>query len=204
MAGDSLTDGRGTTTNGNDRWPDRLFDRLQSDPDTRDVAILNHGVGGGRLLDDARLVSRALARPGLRWLLVFKGVNDIGTAAATRTAQERVASDLVAAYDQIVTGVRRHGVRVYGATLLPFGGSAGYDDPAGRRESARQAVNEWIRGSGRFDEVVDFALAVRDPDDPRRLSPAFDGGDHLHLNPTGYQALADAVPAHLFRTVRTV
>jgi lysophospholipase L1-like esterase len=204
MVGDSLTDGRGTTTNRNDRWPDRLFDRLRSDPDTRDVAILNHGVGGSRLLDDARLVSRALARPGLRWLLVFKGVNDIGTAAATRTAQERVASDLVAAYDQIVTGVRRRGVRVYGATLLPFGGNADCDDPAGHRESARQAVNEWIRTGGGFDDVVDFDLAVRDPADPRRLSPAFDEGDHLHLNPTGYQALADAVPARLFRTVRTV
>jgi lysophospholipase L1-like esterase len=177
---------------------------LRSDPDTRDVAILNHGVGGSRLLDDARLVSRALARPGLRWLLVFKGVNDIGTAAATRTAQERVASDLVAAYDQIVTGVRRRGVRVYGATLLPFGGNADCDDPAGHRESARQAVNEWIRTGGGFDDVVDFDLAVRDPADPRRLSPAFDEGDHLHLNPTGYQALADAVPARLFRTVRTV
>jgi lysophospholipase L1-like esterase len=200
MVGDSLTDGRGTTTNGNNRWPDRLFDRLQSDPDTRDVAILNHGVGGSRLLDDAGLVPATLARRGLRWLVVFKGTNDIGTAAATPTAQERVASHLIGAYDQIITEVRRHGVRVYGATLLPFGGNTG-DDPAGHRESARQAVNEWIRTSGRFDDVVDFDLAVRDPADPRRLSPAFDEGDHLHLSPTGYQALANAVPARLFRTV---
>lgn len=204
LVGDSLTDGRGSTTNLNNRWPDRLLDRFKSGPDTSDIAILNHGVGGGQLLDDTGLVPGALARSRLRWLVVFKGVNDIGTAAATQAAQQQVATDLVTAYDQIITRVRRHGVRVYGATLLPFGGNADYDDPQGYRDLARRTVNEWIRTSGRFDSVVDFDLAVRDPDEPRRLSPRFDEGDHLHLNPTGYRALADAVPARLFRAIRTV
>jgi lysophospholipase L1-like esterase len=88
---------------------------------------------------------------------------------------------------------------VYGATLTPFGGNEGYDDPAGLREGARQRVNAWIRRSGRFDAVVDFDVAARDPAQPRRLAPAYDVGDHLHLNPAGYRALADAVPAALFR-----
>jgi lysophospholipase L1-like esterase len=206
MVGDSLTDGRGSTIDGNNRWPDRLLDRLQSHPDTSGVAVLNHGVGGTGLLDGGRgasavdrLIRGVLARDALRWLVVFKGINDIGATAATGTAQRRVAADLIRAYDQIVAHVPRPDVRVYGATLLPFGGHAGYDDPRGFRELARQSVNEWIRTSGRFDDVVDFDLAVRDPDDPRRLAFAYDLGDHLHLNPLGYQALADAVPTRLFQ-----
>lgn len=202
--GDSLTDGRGSTTNHNDRWPDLLFDRLRARPETAAVAVLNHGVGGSRLLDDGRgpgavdrVVDRALARAALRWLVLFKGVNDLGGTPATQAAQHRVAADLVAAYDRIVGRLREHKVRVYGGTLLPFGGHADYDDPHGHRERARQWVNEWIRGSGRFDAVLDFDVAVRDPAEPRRLAPAFDVGDHLHLNPAGYRALADAVPARL-------
>jgi lysophospholipase L1-like esterase len=89
---------------------------------------------------------------------------------------------------------------VYGATITPFGGNEGYDDPGGHREAARQAVNAWIRTGGRFDAVIDFDRASRDPADPRRLLPAYDTGDHLHLNPAGYKALADAVPARLFQS----
>jgi lysophospholipase L1-like esterase len=207
VIGDSLTDGRGSTTNLNNRWPDQLLDRLQSQPDTKDIAILNHAVGGSRLLDDGqgpdtldRLARDVLARNALHWLIVFKGVNDIGTAAATEAAQRQTAADLIQAYDKIITSVHKHGIRVYGATLPPFGGHPDYDDPLGYRGMARQVVNEWIRTSGRFDSVVDADLAVRDPRDPRQLLPTFDDGDHLHLNPTGYKVLADTIPAHLFRT----
>jgi lysophospholipase L1-like esterase len=139
-----------------------------------------------------------LATSGVRWLFVFEGVNDIGTAAATVAAQKQVADDLIAAYEQIVTRAHAVGIRVYGATLLPFGGNTGYDDPAGTRETARQAVNQWIRTSRKFDAVVDFDVAARDPANPRNLNPLYDVGDHLHLNPAGYRALADAVPARLF------
>jgi lysophospholipase L1-like esterase len=206
IVGDSLTDGRGSTVDMNNRWPDRLFDRLQSIPDTSDVAVLNQGVGGSRLLDGPgavdRLIRGVLARTALRWLVVFKGVNDLGTTAATDRAQRRVTADLVGAYEQILARAQPRGVRVYGATLLPFGGNNGYDDPSGHRETARLAVNDWIRTGGRFDGVVDFDLAVRDPDQPGRLLPAFDCGDHLHLNPLGYQTLAEAVPVNLFRSSR--
>jgi lysophospholipase L1-like esterase len=205
MLGDSLTDGRGSTTNGNDRWPDQLLARLQTNRRTADVAVLNQAAGGNRVLNDglgpnalARLDRDVLATSGVRWLFVFEGVNDIGTAAATVEAQKQVADDLIAAYEQIVTRAHAVGIRVYGATLLPFGGNAGYDDPAGTRETARQAVNQWIRTSRKFDAVVDFDVAARDPANPRNLNPLYDVGDHLHLNPTGYRALADAVPARLF------
>ncbi|MCX2951733.1 SGNH/GDSL hydrolase family protein [Lentzea sp. NEAU-D7] len=201
VIGDSLTDGRGSTTNGNDRWPNQLFDRLRRN----DIAVLNQAAGGNRVLNDglgpsvlARLDRDLLAQSAVRWLILFEGVNDIGTAAADETAQKQVTDDLIAAYQQIADRAHAHDIRVYGATLLPFGGS-GYDDPGGLRESSRQAVNRWIRTSHRFDAVVDFDAAVRDPADPRRLLAAADVGDHLHLNPTGYRMLAEAVPARLFR-----
>ncbi|XVV06553.1 SGNH/GDSL hydrolase family protein [Actinosynnema sp. CA-248983] len=204
IVGDSLTDGRGSTTNGNDRWPDRLLARLQTDPATARTALLNQAAGGNRMLNDglgpnvlARLDRDVLATSGVTSLLVFEGVNDLGTAPATESAQKQVADDLIAAYQQIVT--RSVGLRVYGATITPFGGNTDYDDPDGHRERARQRVNEWIRTSGTFAGVADFDRAARDPQDPRRLNPAYDTGDHLHFNPAGYQALADAVPARWFR-----
>jgi lysophospholipase L1-like esterase len=206
MVGDSLTDGRGSTTNMNNRWPDQLLARLQAHRSTAGVAVLNQAAGGNRVLNDglgpnalARLDRDVLAQSGVSWLFVFEGVNDIGTAAATEAAQKQVAADLIAAFEQIVVRPHAQGIRVYGATLLPFGGNTGYDDPAGYREAARRTVNEWIRNGRRFDAVVDFDLAARDPADPRRLRPSYDDGDHLHLNPVGYQGLADAVPDRLFR-----
>jgi lysophospholipase L1-like esterase len=200
LLGDSLTDGRGSTTNGNDRWPDRLFDRLPPG-----IAVANQGAGGNRVLNDglgpsalARLDRDVLAQSAARWLVVFEGVNDLGTAPATRAAQRQVVAELLAAYEQIVVRARARDLLVYGATLTPFGGSDPYDDPEGHREEARQAVNAWIRDEGPYDAVIDFDLAVRDPAEPRRLSAAYDEGDHLHLSPAGYRALAEAVPLTLF------
>jgi lysophospholipase L1-like esterase len=200
MLGDSLTDGRGSTTNGNDRWPDQFADRV------RGLPVLNQAAGGNRVLNDglgpnalARLDRDVLAQSGVEWLIVFEGVNDIGTAAATPEAQQQVAADLIAAYEQIVVRAHAQGITVYGATVTPFGGNTNYDDPAGLREAARQQVNHWIRTSRVFDAVIDFDKVARDPAAPRQLLPAYDTGDHLHLNPTGYRALADAVPARLFR-----
>ncbi|MDX3661505.1 SGNH/GDSL hydrolase family protein [Streptomyces sp. ID05-26A] len=197
VIGDSLSDGRGSTTNGNDRWPDRLADRLKGG-----VAVLNQAAGGNRVLADglgpsvlARLDRDLLAQSGVRWLILFEGVNDIGTADSTEPAQKTVADNLIAGYRQILERAHAHDIKVYGATLLPFGGS-GYD--AGFREDARRTVNNWIR-SNHFDAVLDFDAAVRDPASPRLLLPAADVGDHLHLNPTGYRMLAEAVPLKLFR-----
>ncbi len=205
MLGDSLTDGRGSTTNGNDRWPDQLLGRLQANAATADVAILNEAAGGNRILNDGlgpnaigRIDRDVLAHSGVKWLLVFEGVNDIGTAAADEASQQQVAGDLIDAYQQIITRAHAMGIKVYGATITPFGGNTGYDDPAGLREASRQAVNNWIRTSHRFDAVIDFDRTVRDPAAPRNLAPAYDVGDHLHMNPAGYKAIADSVPAWLF------
>ncbi|MGW4637111.1 SGNH/GDSL hydrolase family protein [Sphaerisporangium sp. NPDC004334] len=201
MLGDSLTDGRGSTTNGNNRWPDQLLDRLQTQPATQNIAVLNQAAGGNRVLNDglgpnalARLDRDVLAQSGVMWLVVFEGVNDIGGAGATQAA-----ADLIAAYEQIITRAHAKDIRVFGGTITAFGGN-GYDDAQGLQENTRQTVNRWIRTSGRFDAVIDFDQATRDPANPRRLLPAYDTGDHLHLNPAGYRAIADAVPAGLFQS----
>jgi lysophospholipase L1-like esterase len=200
IVGDSLTDGRGSTTNQNDRWPDDLLARLHAQ-----VAVLNQAAGGNRVLNDGlgpnasgRVDRDVLAQSGIAWLIVFEGVNDIGTADPTPAAQQQVTTELITAFRQIITRAHAKGIRVYGATITPFGGNTAYDDPQGIRESARQAVNTWIRTSHRFDAVIDFDRVARDPVNPRQLLPSFDVGDHLHLNPLGYQALANAVPADLF------
>jgi lysophospholipase L1-like esterase len=147
----------------------------------------------------ARLDRDVLAQSGIAWLVVFEGVNDIGGSPATDAGRRQVADELIDAHGQIIVQAHAQGIRVHGATLLPFGGN-GYDDSTGYHEAARQTVNDWIRTSGSFDAVVDFDQVVRDPAQPRRLKAAYDSGDHLHLNPTGYRALADAVPARLFTT----
>jgi lysophospholipase L1-like esterase len=209
IVGDSLTDGRGSTTNGNDRWPDQLLARLRRRSSTAGIAVLNQAAGGNRVLNDglgpnvlARLDRDVLALGAVEWMLIFEGVNDIGTAAATDAAQRQVTDDLIAAFRQVVTRVQAREIAAYGATITPFGGNAGYDDPAGLRERSRQAVNAWIRHSRTFDAVADFDAAVRDPADPRRIAPAYDVGDALHLTPAGYGALATAVPIGLFTGTR--
>ena len=205
VLGDSITDGRGSTTNGNDRWPDNLARRLQTAKETAHVAVVNHGIGGNRLLRDglgpsalARLDRDILAQPGVRWLIVFEGINDIGTGVGAREKGEwaATAEDIIAAYEQIIVRAHSHGIRVYGATILPFEGSEGYFTPHG--EADRQAINEWIRTSGRFDAVIDFDAIARDPNRPSRLSRAVDGGDHLHPSAAGYRIMADAIDLGLF------
>jgi lysophospholipase L1-like esterase len=205
VLGDSLTDGRGSTSNHNDRWTDQLTARLRAGHRTADTAVLNQAAGGNRILQDglgpnglARLDRDVLVQSGVTSLVVFEGINDIGTTPAAPDAQQDVADRLIAAYGQIIVRAHAQGIRVYGATLTPFGGNTPYDDAAGHREAARQRVNDWIRTSGRFDAVVDLDEATRDKADPRRLRPDLDVGDHLHLNPEGYRVIADTFPLRLF------
>jgi lysophospholipase L1-like esterase len=201
--GDSLTDGRGSTTDGNDRWSDVLADRLHAAGRTH-VAVVNQAAGGGRVLRDGlgiaalrRFDRDVLGTAGIRWLVVFAGINDIGRADATAAAQRRIGDELIAGYSEIVERAHAHRIAVYGATLIPFRGHE-YDDPYGRRERTRRRVNAWIRTSGQFDAVLDFDEVVRDPDDHARVLPSLHNGDGLHLNPLGYRALAAAVPLDLF------
>jgi len=190
--GDSLTDGNGSTRDANHRWPDRLAERLAALPSYRRLGVLNAGVSGNRLLRDdvgpsalSRLDADALSRSGVRVLIVLEGINDIkGTPNATDP------DAFESAYRTLVSRAHAHGIRVIGATLTPYGGSSGY---TAAREAVRQEINAFIRGGGGFDGVVDFDTAVRDPEQPQRIRPGYDCGDHLHFNDAGMRALADTV-----------
>jgi len=207
--GDSITDGHGATTNGNDRWTDVLAARLQSSPKTRDIGVSNQGIGGNHLLTDglgpnalARFDRDVLAQAGARWLIVFEGVNDLGGLARTGEvpAADHAArvQKVLAAYDQIITRAHAHGLRVFGATITPYVGSD-YYHPGPLSEADRQSVNQWIRAKGHFDAVIDFDAVVKDPAHQDRLLPAYDCGDHLHPSPAGYKAMADSMPLTLFK-----
>lgn len=206
--GDSITDGRGSTTNGNDRWTDRLAERLQADRKRRKTAIVNQGIGGNRLLDDglgpnalARLDRDVLGQPGVTHLILLEGINDLGTltreAPVSRKAHEAHVARIIGAYRQIIARARAKGIRVIGATIMPFVGNDYYHADA-QNEADRQAVNAWIRQPGHFDAVIDFDRVTRDPARPDRLLPAYDVGDALHPSPAGYRAMGDAIPLSLF------
>jgi len=208
VLGDSITDGRGATVNGNDRWTDILAERLQSKPNSRNIAVLNEGIGGNRLLSDglgpnalSRFDHDVIAQSGVRYLIVLEGINDIGMLTHNGDVQsaehEALVRRMIGSYQQIIARAHTHGIKVIGATLLPFAGSS-YYHPGPASEADRQAVNEWIRASGHFDAVIDFDKIARDPDHPDRLQAAFDSGDHLHPSPTGYAAMARGVPVSLF------
>jgi lysophospholipase L1-like esterase len=202
ILGNSITDGRGSTTNGHDRWPDILSQRLRTDPATRQVAVLNLGTGGNCVLR-ACLGSAGLARyqrdildqPGVRWVIVLEGVNDIGGAQGA-AASDSVAGGLIAAFQEMIDKAHARGLRIYGGTITPFGESF-YASP--EHEAARITVNDWIRSSGAFDAVIDFDAALRDPSDPTRLRAQADSGDHLHPNAEGHRLMGAAVPLTLFR-----
>lgn len=206
--GDSITDGHGATTNGNDRWPDVLAARMQGEKSTRTMGVLNEGIGGNRLLLDglgpnalARFDRDVLAQTGVRVVIVLEGVNDLGTLTRDHDVSPEEHAALVGriegAYAQMVERAHAHGIRVIGATILPYSGSK-YYHPGPESEADRQAVNAWIREAGHFDAVVDFDKLTRDPVHPDRLLPAYDSGDGLHPGPRGYKAMGDAIPLQLF------
>jgi lysophospholipase L1-like esterase len=206
--GDSITDGHGATTNGNDRWTDVLAEHLQSSSATRSIGVSNQGIGGNHLLTDglgpnalARFDRDVLAPAGVRWVIVFEGVNDLGNLAlkgeVSASDHAALVQRIIAAYQQMIARAHAHGLRVYGATITPYVGS-NYYHPAPQSESDRQAVNQWIRTPGHFDAVIDFDAVVRDPENPDRLLPAYDCGDHLHPSPAGYKAMGNAIPLELF------
>jgi len=206
--GDSITDGHGATTNANDRWPDVFAQRLQANPATRTRGVLNQGIGGNHLLIDglgpnalSRFDRDVLAQPDVRYLIVLEGVNDLG--GLTRIAEVSPAEHsvlvqrILAAYEQIIVRAHAHGIRVIGATILPYMGSD-YYHPGPASDADRQAINQWIRAPGHFDAVVDFDQVTRDPSHPERLLPLYDSGDHLHPSPAGYRAMGEAIPLSLF------
>jgi lysophospholipase L1-like esterase len=206
--GDSITDGHGATTNGNDRWTDVLAGRLQVSAATHSIGVSNQGIGGNHLIIDglgpnvlARFDRDVLAPAGVRWLIVFEGVNDLGGLArngeVSPSEHKALVQRVIAAYRQIIVRAHAHGLRVFGATITPYTDS-NYYHPGPLSEADRQAVNEWIRAAGHFDGVIDFDRVVADPQHPDHLLPAFDCGDHLHPSPAGYKAMGEAIPLSLF------
>ncbi len=198
--GDSITDGRGSTTNGNDRWPDNLSRRLRADGRYRHIAVVNMGIGGNAVYSGglgpaavSRIERDVLDVAGVRWLIILHGVNDIGGSG--KLTPDNTAAKMIAAYEKIIDRAHARKIKVYGATILPFGGSQ-YDKFD--HEAARRLINTWIRTSKKFDAMIDMEAAVRDPENPANILKEFDTGDHLHLNRKGLKKLADVIDLGLF------
>ncbi len=198
--GDSITEGYKSTADANKRWPNRLAERLAAQKGGSRVAVLNAGITGNRVLHGkdgsnalARLDRDVLVQSGARYLIVLLGINDIGFPGAV------TADEIIAGHRQIIDRAHAMGLKVYGGTLTPFQAylpGLYYTDVG---EAQRQSVNQWIKTSKAYDAVIDFDKAIRDPNNPSKILPAFDSGDNLHPNDAGYKAMADTINLALFK-----
>jgi len=199
--GDSITDGQGSSTNLNRRWPDYLARRLQAELGAAGrIGVVNRGIAGNQLLEDIptamqgghdvleRFDRDVLATPGVRAVIVFSGINDIVYSSGANLVQ---IDELVAGYRQLIARAHARGVAILGATLPPMEGFVYYN---AAREGVRQGVNSWLRSANEFDTLLDWDMVLRDPDNHRRLRSAYNSRDWLHPNDLGYEALAEAVP----------
>ena len=196
--GDSITEGARSTPNTNSMWPAVLSARLAANKKTADLAVVDMGIGGNRVLRDgsgasalARFDRDVIGQAGVKWVMLLEGINDIGHGDRDPVT----ADNLIGAFRQLIERAHTHGIGVVGCTLTPYEG-AGYSRPEG--EAIREALNQWIRTSGAFDAVVDFEAATKDPNNPKRIRADFDPGDHLHPNDAGYHAMGEAVDLSIF------
>lgn len=190
--GNSITDGRGTTTNLQNRWTDFFAEALQASEATSNLAVLNLGIGGnsvfyGGLSDPAvkRFDRDCLEQAGVKTIVVYEGINDLG---GTNNDAEARAAKIIECYKEFIRKAHQRGMKIYGATIAPYFGSF-YDNGDFFREAARQTINKWIRESGQFDGVIDFDSVLRDPANPSKMNPAYHCGDWLHPNPAGFEAM---------------
>jgi lysophospholipase L1-like esterase len=224
--GDSITDGVGAEQGDYNDWPNLLANRLAAQKGLPEMAVVNTGIGGNRVLHDgagistlARFDRDVLARPGVGGIILLEGINDIGWPrmklpapgpgdparrnASTESpfANEFVdAQDIIAGYQQIIDRARQHGIKVLIATMLPYEGADYYTEDG---EAIRAAVNQWIRTSSTVDGYIDFDKAVRDPGYPKRFRDGYHSGDNLHPSALGYKAMADAVDLAVLREIQT-
>ena len=197
--GNSITDGRGTTTNGQNRWTDVLSKRLLKNKKTKNLSVLNLGLGGNCVLRgglgptaNSRYQRDVLKQEGVKYAIVFEGVNDLG---GSRDG-EATAKELIESFKKMIGLAHEKGIKIYGATIMPFKGNGYYNES---REKGRQMVNEWIRTSGEYDGVIDFDAYTRDPEQPDRLNPTFlFENDWLHPNASGYQKMGESIDLNLF------
>jgi lysophospholipase L1-like esterase len=205
--GDSITDGTRSTPDTNRRWPNLLAERLARQHSK--VSVVDEGIAGNRVLHDfvgpnalARFDRDVLAQPGVGYVTVLLGINDIGDISRVLTGppglgpQPVSADEVIAGHRQMITRAHEQGLKIVGCTLTPFEGAAYF---SAEGETKRQAVNKFIRTTGAYDGVIDFDAVVRDPAQPARFLAMYDSGDHLHPNDAGYKAMADAVDLSLFK-----
>lgn len=201
--GDSITDGVLSTRDKNARWPDVLARRLQAGKAKSGMGVLNLGISGNRLLHDmtgpsalSRFDRDVLAQSGVRYLIVLLGINDIGRTTHPKSPTDPITvAQLLLGLNQLIDRAHAHGIKIYGATLTPYGGAKTETDLG---EAMRSAENDFIRNSGRFDAVIDFDKATHDPAKPLAYAASADGGDHIHPSDAGYNAMGDAIDLKLF------
>lgn len=199
--GDSITDGDQSTPEAHAMWPAILAERLQANEATKNIGVVNEGISGNRILGDnvsglSRYALQALDVPGVKWITVLEGINDINGAMRQNPPDMNFsAQDLISAYEQMIDAAHMRGIKVIGCTLTPYGGSSGYKDQG---EAIREEANNWIRTSRKFDAVIDFDKVTRDANDSKRFSPAAESPDLLHPGDAGYKMMADAFKLTMF------
>ena len=201
IMGNSITDGRGSGTNKQNRWPDILSQRLLANESTKNISVLNFGIGGNCVVRGGlgptavdRFDYNVLNQKGVKWLIILEGVNDLGGTKTPEDAAAR-AKELIEAYQVMIDKAHQNNIKVYGATILPFATSF-YDKPF--RIDAWKAVNEWIRNSGKFDAVIDFARYMESVV-PDVIMADMHDGDLLHPNEAGYKRMGEFVDLRLFK-----
>ncbi len=199
VIGNSITDGRGTTTNLQNRWTDVLSTRLLANSKTKRLSVLNLGLGGNCVLRgglgptaDNRFERDILNQEGVRYAVIFEGVNDLGGSRDGMAT----ANELIKSFKNMITLAHKKGLNIYGATIMPIRGNNYYNES---REKGRLYLNEWIRTSGEFDGVIDFDAIMRDPGQTDRLNPAYlFENDWLHPNADGYKRMGESIDLNLF------
>ena len=208
--GDSITDGAASQVGANDRWPNFLARRLDTQFGAKAPSVVDEGIGGNRVLSDsacfgvsalARLNRDILSQTTVRDVILLEGINDIGFSQEPNSGcfapnTNVSATQIINGYEQIIGQVHAHGLKIFGGTLTPFKGAFYWSSAA---EAKREAVNNWIRTSHAFDGVIDFATAVQDPFNPLYFNPAYNSGDNLHPNDAGYEAMANAINLALLK-----
>ncbi len=199
VLGNSITDGRGSTTNEQNRWTDNLSRRLLANKKTRRVAVLNMGLGGNCILNGglgptgkSRYPRDLFKQEGVKYIILFEGVNDLGGRGDAITK----AKQIIDVYKQIIDEAHERDIKVFGAPVMQFKGNNYYSE---NHEAGRQQLNQWIRSSGYFDGVIDFDAAMGNPDDPAQLNPKYlFENDYLHPNADGYVRMGDCIDIKLF------
>jgi lysophospholipase L1-like esterase len=213
VLGDSISDGAGSTPGANQRWPDLLANRLNEKGSN--WGVVNMGISGNRVLADgagqsalARFDRDVLATPGVKAVVIFEGVNDLGLSyarfegpmaeafKAMAPSSKATAESMIAGYRQLIARARARGLKVLAATITPYGGAMYYSQEG---EAVRQAINSWIRTGREVDGVLDFDAAIRDPAKPNQIKDGFHSGDRLHGSDAGYAAMAASVDLSLFK-----